>query len=69
MQENTGLIVAFDDAASPGVARLREEIRRDNTDLRLLDLNFNQFFICSTRMPLRRRLALEALGFVARRLG
>jgi len=65
-KENAGLIVAFDDVTSPGVVRLRDEIRRDNTDLLVLDLNFNQFFVCSTRIPLRRRLALETLGFVGR---
>ena len=65
-KDNPTLTVAFDDLTNPAVSRLREEIQLENTTLRALDLNFNQFFICSLRMPLKQRAALEALAFVAR---
>src|SRR5262249_1017763 len=50
-EDNPTLIVVFDDATYPGVSRLRDDIEREHAQLRVLDLNFNQFFVCSVRMP------------------
>ena len=66
--DNPALIVAFDDVTNPGVSRLREELQLARTH-RVLDLNFNQFVVCSVRMPLTQRAALEALTFLCRKLG
>ena len=67
-EDNPSLIVAFDDATYLGVSQLRGEIQRECTSLRVLHLNFNQFYVCSLRMPLGLRVMLETLSFLARSL-
>jgi hypothetical protein len=67
-KDNPSLIVALDDATYPGVLRVRKEIEEtERNNLRVLDLNYNQFFVCSMRMPLKQRAVVEALAFFARR--
>jgi hypothetical protein len=51
LAKNPHALVVFDDATYPGVARVRDEIRAGNKDVRVLSLNYNQFFVIPRSMP------------------
>ena len=60
IQKNRHLVIAFDDATYSGVGRVRDEISSGDKDVRVLSLNYNQFFVISRSMPW-----IEAGGFLA----
>lgn len=69
IQNNPHLVIAFDDATYPGVARVRDEISSGDKDVRVLSLNSNQFFVISKSMPWIEAGGLRAIDLIWRLFG
>jgi hypothetical protein len=69
IQKNPHLVIAFDDATYSGVARVRNEISSGDKEVRVLSLNYNQFFVISRSMPWIERGGLRAIDLIWRLFG
>ena len=69
IRSNPHLVIAFDDATYSGVARVRDEISSTDNAVRVLSLNYNQFFVISRSMPWIEAGGLRALDLIWRIFG
>ena len=69
IRSNPHLVIAFDDATYSGVARVRNEISSTDNAVRVLSLNYNQFFVISRSMPWIEAGGLRALDLIWRIFG
>ena len=69
IQRNPHLVIAFDDVTYADVARVRNEISSGDKDVRVLSLNYSQFFVISRSMPWIERGGLRAIDLIWRLFG
>ena len=69
IQKNPHLVIAFDDVTYSGVARVRDEIVSRDRDVRVLSLNYNQFFVIPRSMPWIETGGLRAIDLIWRLFG